>query len=542
MAQQTINAGSPPIVWSTVEDAFTKINANFDELYGSIGGPGGILDFTSLSTDIIPSASEVYDLGSPTLRWRDLYLAGSSLYLGTAQITANLAGIVNLPAGTTVNGELIRNPAETNFKTIAVSGQSSIVADSFEDTLTVASGNAGITLTTNAGTDTLTITNSGVLSISGTADQIGATTVSGVTTLTNLGVLSLVGEAQGIGISGTGRGDVTITNLGVKRVLGTIGEIGVTDSGGGNYTLRNLAPASPTFRYIVVDGATLQPVAADNLSDTLNLISGAGITIAKDITTDTLTFSVNSNLDINGSVFSDGSTMLVDGSGGRIVGDVYTSTLRTSETKIALGQGAGGDGLQGLESIAIGMVAGGFTQGDYAVAIGSGAGNIGQGNRAVAIGATAGVDQGDYAISIGNGAGYPSAVASSIAINASGFTLDAPAAGFFVNPIRNATGANGVVQYDSTTKEVSYSSTLGSVSGTFTGNIFTSLIDSADSSAITVTPSTIFSSDVTVENDLNVTQRLRIQGSRVINISELQAIVAGSADFTAFKTAIAGLV
>ena len=35
-------------------------------------------------------------------------------------------------------------------------------------------------------------------------------------------------------------------------------------------------------------------------------------------------------------------------------------------------------------------------------------------------------------------------------------------------------------------------------------NIFTNLIDSADSSAITVTPSTIFSSDVTVENDLLV--------------------------------------
>ena len=35
-------------------------------------------------------------------------------------------------------------------------------------------------------------------------------------------------------------------------------------------------------------------------------------------------------------------------------------------------------------------------------------------------------------------------------------------------------------------------------------NIFTNLIDSLDSSAITVTPSTIFSSDVTVENDLLV--------------------------------------
>ena len=35
-----------------------------------------------------------------------------------------------------------------------------------------------------------------------------------------------------------------------------------------------------------------------------------------------------------------------------------------------------------------------------------------------------------------------------------------------------------------------------------TGNIFTNLIDSADSSAITVTPAVIFSSDITVENDL----------------------------------------
>jgi len=103
MAQQTLNAGSPPIVWSTVEDAFTKINANFDELYGSIGGPGGVLDFTSLSTDIKPSTSEVFDLGSPTARWRDLYLSGSSLYLGSALITADQAGVLNLPLGTTVN-------------------------------------------------------------------------------------------------------------------------------------------------------------------------------------------------------------------------------------------------------------------------------------------------------------------------------------------------------------------------------------------------------------------------------------------------------
>ena len=501
MAQQTINAGSPPIVWSTVEDAFTKINANFDELYGSIGSPGGILDFTSLSTSIIPSASEVYDLGSPTNRWRDLYLAGSSLYLGSAQITANLAGVVNLPAGATVAGELIRNPSEASFKILAVTGQSNIVADSFEDTLTVAAGNAGITLTTNATTDTLTIANSGVTSLTGTAGQIGVSAATGGVTLTNLGVTSLLGTVGEIGVSAA-TGGVTLTNLGVKKIIGTASQIGVSGDGTGNVTLTNLAPASPTFRYIVVDGATLQPVSADNISDTLNLISGPGLTIGKDTGTDTLTFSVNSNLDINGSVFSDGSTMLVDGSGGRIVGDVYTSTLRTSETKIALGQGAAGDGLQGLESIAIGMVAGGFTQGDYAVAIGSGAGNIGQGNRAVAIGATAGVDQGDYAISIGNSAGYPSAVASSIAINASGFTLDAPAAGFYVNPIRST--ANGrPLMYDTTTKELFSSNVLEFIGST---------ISTSDSSGLTVDVQTTFNSDVTIDNELTVTGNLIVNG------------------------------
>ena len=45
------------------------------------------------------------------------------------------------------------------FETVAVSGQSNIVADSTTDTLTFAAG-TGITITTNASSDTLTITNS----------------------------------------------------------------------------------------------------------------------------------------------------------------------------------------------------------------------------------------------------------------------------------------------------------------------------------------------------------------------------------------------
>ena len=574
MAQQTLNAGSPPIVWSTVEDAFTKINANFDELYGSIGGPGGILDFTSLSTNIIPSASEVYDLGSPTFRWRDLYLSGSSLYLGSAQITANLAGVVNLPAGATVAGELIRNPAETNFKTIAVSGQANIVADSFEDTLTVAAGNAGITLTTNATTDTLTIANSGVTSLAGTVGQIGVSAATGGVTLTNLGVTSLTGTVGGIGVSSS-TGGVTLTNLGVKQIVGTASQIGVTGDGTGIVTITNLAPASPTFRFIVVDGATLQPVAADNISDTLNLISGDGLTITKDTATDTLTFSVNSNLDIRGSVFADDSTMLVDATNGvlrgnfigsvfaddstqlidgntaTVYGNIEATTLRTAESKIALGENAGvtdqqaqavaigrlaGQTSQGANSVAIGVIAGQTSQGSGAVAIGGNAGVTNQGANAVAVGVNVGVtSQGANSVAIGAAAGNANQPANTIILNATGVAVNGVALqtnSFYVNPVRNATGTSGVVQYDAATKEVSYSSALGTVSGTlsgtFTGNIFTNLIDSADSSAITVTPATIFSSDVTVENDLIVANGITFSDGSVLTSYRPVTVVAAS--------------
>ena len=53
--------------------------------------------------------------------------------------------------------------ASDSFKTIAISGQSSVVADSATDTLTLAAG-TGITLTTNASTDTITITGTSGLS------------------------------------------------------------------------------------------------------------------------------------------------------------------------------------------------------------------------------------------------------------------------------------------------------------------------------------------------------------------------------------------
>jgi hypothetical protein len=550
-----ITPGRPPVLWSEVNEAFTKVNENFDILVATIGTGSGLapIDFSSLDTDVTPTTNNLRSLGDITRQWRSVFTAEhttvdplNGLWAGSAQVKG-VGSIINLPTGSTVGGDpltgvgtsLIIDPDKTFFKEIQINNDLSIVATTFGDTVNFLSG-SGVGLAVSSGADSITFSNTGILSVAA-GSGISTATGSGVATITNTGVRSLQNvtalpsgrtTGAGININGATGDNLRITNTGVITVSSGVGITVSTDIATGDVTITNSAPAVNAFTQIVVNNDIANILAADAASDTLNIASDATITLSKNVATDTLTIAVNPVFDLRGSVFGDDSTKIIDAVENKVYGGIFATTLRTEDTKIALGIGAGGDGLQGLDSVAIGIVAGGFNQGDYAVAIGSGAGNVNQGNRAVAIGAAAGAGQGDYAISIGNGAGYPSAVSGSIAINASGFTLDAPAAGFYVNPVRNQTGASGIVQYDSSTKEVTYNSALGSVSGTlsgtFTGNIFTSLIDSADSSAITVTPKTIFSSDVNVENELTVSNGITFSDGSVLKSYSPVTVIAAT--------------
>lgn len=65
----------------------------------------GIINLNgTVGTDVIPNANEQFDLGSVTNRFKDLYLSGSTIYLGTSQISRNASGGVNLPANSTIDG------------------------------------------------------------------------------------------------------------------------------------------------------------------------------------------------------------------------------------------------------------------------------------------------------------------------------------------------------------------------------------------------------------------------------------------------------
>jgi hypothetical protein len=102
----------------------------------------------------------------------DDYTASQVLDIVTnnASRQLTLAGNLTVSADATVSGT---NSGDQNtFATIAVSGQSNVVADSTADTLTIAAG-SGISITTNATTDTLTISaTGGGITGSGAANKV----------------------------------------------------------------------------------------------------------------------------------------------------------------------------------------------------------------------------------------------------------------------------------------------------------------------------------------------------------------------------------
>ena len=71
-----------------------------DALHGYINLNG------TVKSNVVPDSDSAYDIGTSGLRFKDLYLSGSSLHLGSATITS-VGSAVNLPAGSTVGGVAI---------------------------------------------------------------------------------------------------------------------------------------------------------------------------------------------------------------------------------------------------------------------------------------------------------------------------------------------------------------------------------------------------------------------------------------------------
>lgn len=190
------------------------------------------------------------------------------------------------------------------FNTIAVSGQSNVVADSASDTLTLVAG-TNITITTDAGADSITINASGggisdgdkgdiTVSGSGTTwtidnDAVTYAKIQNVSATDKIlgRVTSGAGDIEEITCTAAGRALLDDVDAAAQRTtlgLGSLATQSGTFSGtssGTNTGDQNL------FSTIAVAGQS--NVVADSSSDTLTLVAGSNITITTDAATDTIT-------------------------------------------------------------------------------------------------------------------------------------------------------------------------------------------------------------------------------------------------------------
>jgi hypothetical protein len=418
--------------------------------------------------------------------------SANGVYIGSAHIKG-IGSHIDLPNNSTINGELIKQPY---FNAIQVDNELRLEATAtsspFGETVNLNSGTK-IQLIVNSAGDSITFNNTGVTELAGTPGQIGVSGTTGNITLTNLGVLSLnnvtalpSGRTEGAGINisaGTGSG-IKVTNTGVLSIVAGSAALTVnTDIATGIVTITNSAPAGNTFGSIIVAGDTSFPIVANSPGANFKVNGGQGIALTKDVSTDTLTITVDPVFDLKGSIFADDSSKIVD----------------AVENKI------------------------------YSTFFGNLTGNV----------------TGNVTGALTGNADTATTASTTLAVNitnTNGLTTV-----YYPTFVENRTTSQIVradvdLSYRTDTNTLTVPNIAGNLTGSVTGNIFTSLIDSSDSSAITVTPIMIFSSDVVVENDLSVAERLIVKGSRVINITELKAITAASTSFSDFQSRIAALV
>tara|TARA_B100001778_G_scaffold275210_1_gene238186 strand:- start:120 stop:1289 length:1170 start_codon:yes stop_codon:yes gene_type:complete len=121
------------------------------------GGSGTDVDLSAVAQNIIPDADGTRDLGSASKKFRDLFVSGSSIVLGTTTLAVDGTGNLTVtPAGQSASPVVTQAATTNTFATVAVSGQNNVVADQGGDTLTLV-GTGDTTITTNSGTDTVTI-------------------------------------------------------------------------------------------------------------------------------------------------------------------------------------------------------------------------------------------------------------------------------------------------------------------------------------------------------------------------------------------------
>jgi len=242
----------------------TSANANVGNL-NTLGNAniGNLVISGNVQGNLIPSSANTYNLGNATNYWKDLFLSGTTITLGTQTISANAGGVslsnTAFMANLTVSGNANVGNLGTGGLIVAtgnVTGGNITTAGLVSATGNVTGGNittAGLVSATGNVTGG-NITTAGVMAASGNI-------ISNANVVTDL----IVGRTTGVTITATG------TNQNVNLVPTGTGTVNV-----GNFIISNLATPNASS-----DAATKQYVdeIAQGLSPKGSVVLGSTVAL-----------------------------------------------------------------------------------------------------------------------------------------------------------------------------------------------------------------------------------------------------------------------
>lgn len=245
-------------------------NANLYTHPNHTGDVTSIADGVQTITANVVTNAKLAQMASNTLKGNNTGALANALDLTTSQVKTMLAittaDVFGLGTLATQSGTFSGTSSGTNtgdqalFQTIAVSGQSNVVADTTTDTLTLVAG-TGTSITTNASTDAITFTNTA-------PDQTVALTQGGTVTVSGTYPnFTISGAATNLGYTASTRALTSSTGTGV-----TIPLFSSTDAG--------LAPASSggPINFLRADGVWATPKFTGDDIYVVTGASGSGYT------------------------------------------------------------------------------------------------------------------------------------------------------------------------------------------------------------------------------------------------------------------------
>jgi hypothetical protein len=292
-------------------NTYGTLNVNGDSNIGDADTDTVTITAT-IDSDLIPTSNVTYDLGSSTKAWKDLYLSGSSLYLGSVKF-ADVSGGLVITDGSSTTVDI--TAATVNAEDLVVDGTSAL-----------------------HGTSTTTLHANGAITADSTLAVDGTSSLNGVTA-TSLHANGAITADSTLAVDGTSSlNGVTTTTLHANTSLNVDG---TTTLNGTTVTTLAANLASTFANTVDVIGATtLTSITASSNAVFQDEIVGQGNTTLSYLTVNNLSslsdtditgqLTVSENVVVSGNLYVTGSVTTIN-----------TETIKLADNIIVLNSNLG---------------------------------------------------------------------------------------------------------------------------------------------------------------------------------------------------------